>query len=559
MTLAVFSAASGQPSLRYGDHPLEDPNDPVEGARNFVDAERLGDAERVVLFGAGLGYRVARLEALGVAEPIVYEPCKRVLDFEVGPRMGQAHVFTELTPLLHYLLEVGKPEETTLLLVPPTYRRAFPDGERKLERALWEAQGLLQLKRNTVAERSALLVERAIANLPRLCSVPMVDAVGAPLTGTPAFVVSAGPSLDKNRKLLKQAGTRGAVFVVNTAAPVMAATKTEVDLLMAIEALDVSEPLRIGAPYAKGFGLDLTAGGGNYEAGLERGLAFLVAAPQFAGLAERIGTEALPYGASVATAAFALAIRLGADPVVLVGQDLAYTDGRGYASDTLFEATRVRRQGETLVIERAKKWNAMTEAGGLKVPSQERPLVEVPAWGGGTVDSTHDLGLFRRWFEAAAVQVRGFRRLINATEGGASVPGFEELPLAEVLRALPRRKDRLHEAIEQAPRSDGQRLAALAEDIERNALEVRAAARRLAQLVDKGGADRTHKAEARLRAAAERAPLVDAHAATGIMAIEQEKDLSPAQRRQLTYRAIADSASRVASTAGEARRQLPGQ
>src|SRR5262249_34276427 len=138
-----------------------------------------------------------------------------------------------------------KPEDNTVLLVPPAYQRAFPEAHAKLAALLEEITGLALLKKNSVAERSHLIMERAIENLPRLCDVPLVDLEARPLAGTPAFIVSAGPSLDRNRDLLAQASTRGAIFAVNTSAPVLAKAGVPIDLLCAIEAIDVSEPMRM--------------------------------------------------------------------------------------------------------------------------------------------------------------------------------------------------------------------------------------------------------------------------------------------------------------------------
>src|SRR6185503_20583252 len=65
----------------------------------------------------------------------------------------------------------------------------------------------------------------------------------------------------------------------------------------------------------------------------------------------------------------------------------------------------------------------------------------VPAWGGsGEVDSGASFANIQDWFRRSADLLRkagSTVRLINATEGGVHIPGFEELRLAEVLRELP--------------------------------------------------------------------------------------------------------------------------
>ncbi|MCA9608615.1 MAG: DUF115 domain-containing protein, partial [Myxococcales bacterium] len=395
-------------SLRLGAEWLEDPVDPVAGAEAFVRDPRIPRADHVVVFGAGLGYRLANLDAQGVA-PVVFEPCPEVLELarRHGPGIPEGtQVFTDPNAFYGHLLSVSKPDQNTLLLCPPPYRRAFPEAFEHLSRRIAEVQGMAILRRNSIADRAAPMAEQAVRNLSRVSGLRSASDVGGALAGTPAFIVSAGPSLDKNRHLLAEAGRRGAIFTVNTAAPAVAAAGAPIDLLVAIEVLDVSKAITMAAPHIRALALDITSGGANYDVAIEPKIVFGPDTQAFRPLLDDLGVAPLGYGGSVATAAFSLAAALGADPIVMVGQDLAYPNGRAYATDTLFDATTVSREGDLLIIQRAAAWEEITRAGGLRVPSKARPCVDVPAWGGGTVPSTHELVSFLRWFEHAARELR---------------------------------------------------------------------------------------------------------------------------------------------------------
>lgn len=551
----LFESDSGLPSLRFGAETLEDPVDPVLAAEMFAGPETVDRTDHVVLFGAGLGYRVRRLRELG-RDPIVFEPCRAALDLaqQHGPGVDGASVFTDLAALHEHLLAVSKPDQSTILLHAPPYGRAFPDALSAVSRVIDEVQGLVMLRRNSVQERAAFLTERALENLPRLSQVPSIASLGGVLDGVPAFIVSAGPSLDRNRHLLAEASKRGPVFAVNTSAPVLAAIDAPIDLLVAIEALDVSEPMKKAAHVTRALALDLTSGGPNFEVEVDRKVCFLASAAQYRALGEALGVGTLGYGGSVATAAFALAAALGADPIVVLGQDLAYTDGRGYASDTLFEGTVVRREGPFLHIDRVAKWDEMTRAGGLKVPSKTRPAVDVPAWGGGTVWSTHELVLFRRWFEMAARELRGVRRLVNATEGGASIEGFEEVALEALLAELPEREHGLHAAIDAAPLVPKARIQEVAREAERSAKKLATAATKVVKGLRRGHVAAARKASEQVRAAAKASPLAESHVAPALMEIMADDTLAPAERERRTYAAIERSAKKVASLAKRASR-----
>src|SRR5690606_39246395 len=83
-------------------------------------------------------------------------------------------------------------------------------------------------------------------------------------------------------------------------------------------------------------------------------------------------------------------------------------------------------------------------------------LRRVPAWGGaGEVDSGAGFAGVQHWFEATAellAKTGSSIQLINATEGGVHIAGFEDQRLADVLAALPDR-DISAESIERDARA----------------------------------------------------------------------------------------------------------
>ena len=109
---------------------------------------------------------------------------------------------------------------------------------------------------------------------------------------------------------------------------------------------------------------------------------------------------------SVLTSAFALAEWLGADPLLLMGADLAYTNNQPYCRGTTFEVdwARVVLEGQPLP----------------KVSGSVRPLAERPstsrALTASTVDSAPHLIAFRDWLVDRAA--KSGRRVVNLTGAG---------------------------------------------------------------------------------------------------------------------------------------------
>jgi hypothetical protein len=263
--------------------------------------------------------------------------------------------------------------------------------------------------------------------------------------------------------------------------------------------------------------------------------------PQFAPLNSLGGADGLAVCGSVSTLAFSLAQRLGCSPIVLVGQDLAYPGGQTYASGTPYEGSRVKvsADGASLVHERS----AALKAANDKLIEQE-PLREVTAWGGeGSVPSTIGFAAVRNWLELAAELLgrdRPEQRLINATEGGARVVGFEELPLAKVLEPLAELNITPQSIAEAAHRErpplSRERLMAWAQtqlDGARNARHAARRVRRLAEAAERAIAKNDPRAIARAFAKLEQgeralsesvgsSPLVDGYSWTVVDAVMQE-------------------------------------
>ncbi len=550
MQAELQTTPTGQPSLRRGHEWLEDETDPVAGAAACIREDQVAGADHVVLFGAGLGYRILWLRELGVARPIVFEPEPSILELSrnaVPGALEGAATFTNYSSLLAHLRTELSCGERMVLLAPPGYQRAFPAEHQKVQECLRDAQGFAQLRRNTVDERLVHLVESALHNLPKLARVPAMESVSSPLASRPAFIVSAGPSLDGNAHLIPDAAQRGAIIAVNTSAPVIAAQNQDIDVLVSIEAISVRESLQRVADRTRVLALDLCANTQSFDVKGPSKIAFVSKQAGLDDLCRDLKLSGLAYGPSVATAAFRLACRWGADPIVLLGQDLAFPEGRVYAKGTGREGWRVDAEGDVLRFRRDEHINRLFESHGLRRPSDEQPRLCVDAWGSNgnatratkkTVDTTYDLTWFRRWFENAAKEDRSGRRLINATEGGASIEGFEERTLASLLDELPTREACLGNAIGRAKPLSKKRIDQARRSLQRSARRVAHEAERFAK------SKSAHQANIALQTA-KASSVVWAHALGEVQRIQADESLPPIERTIGTIRALRRSAKQV--------------
>jgi hypothetical protein len=434
--------ASDPARVRHGGHWLGGRTDDAAIVRECPPGSRTA----VVVFGLGTGDTVRAVRASTDAEVIVYEPepgvARAVL--EQGPSdLGDVILACTLHDVLENWAGAAQGEAGAVIVSTPGYREAFPDEHQKLENLVADLVKRTEINNVTHRMRARTWIEDLLANVELLQgSVPFL-ALRDTLTQTPAFIVGAGPSLGGNGALLGEAAEKGLVIAVNSSARALAVRNVVPQVLCCIESIDVSHlirPLPFIDHVVRAF--SLSAHPRTLRTGRGPLLPIWEAVPEIAGpLAQLTGLPGLAVSGSVSTIAVSLALALGCSPIVLVGQDLAYTGMRAYADGTAYEASRVRADGDgRLRLDWCDTVRATRAISNLPIHESE-PLELVTAWGGeGTVPSGPSFAGPRAWLAAAAEALRRAGapvELVNATEGGSRIEGWREMRLAEVLAARP--------------------------------------------------------------------------------------------------------------------------
>jgi len=498
-----------------------------------------------VVFGIGLGHTARALRALTDAPILIYEPDPVLLKstLEVGPSdLGEYPIVCTLHDLTQLWPVFGGNRENVTLISTPGYSSLYSAEDRDLREAVTQLVQRCSVNEATHRVRAREWISDVLENLELLTSAPFFLGLAEKYQNVPAFIVGAGPSLGKNAALLADAAKKGIVFAVNSSALSLARRGITPQVVACMESIDLSALLS-QVPYLDQVvrAFSMTAHPKTLRTGRGPLLPVYEGLPQFSPMAALGQAPGLAVCGSVSTLAFSLAQRLGCSPIVLVGQDLAYTGGQAYVSGSPYEGSRVKlsADGTSLVHERS----AALKAANDKLIEQE-PLREITAWGGeGTVHSTIGFATVRNWFELAAdvlAHDRPEQRLINATEGGARVSGFEERTLAEVLAPLPELHITPQSIAEAAHRErpplSRERLAAWAQkqlDGARGAHHAARRVRRLAQVAERAVAKddpraitrafgKLEHAERALRASVGASPFVDGYSWTAVDAVMQE-------------------------------------
>ena len=445
----VFSDESRWPTVRAGGRALHSRRDPETEAARWAEATLAelnpprGDA--IVVFGGGWGWHAQALAARWSGTLFVHEPfvALRPATGTHADRRPWGAGTPPYQPLdgaqdevaLGHALQAGATLHYAAL---PVYARLLSAERDALRLRLERLVAEVALYARTTRMRAAEWAEHSFANAPRLLDCHPVSALDGATPGQPVFLVAAGPSLDRNVAQLADAAERGVVIAVNHALGALHRAGVRPDLVVSIEGRDVSGHFAVPTDY------------------YERQLLATMAHPALFALPHRVrfvghiaedlvarlllgalGDDALvAAGGSVATLAFGVAARMGADPIVLVGQDLAYTGQRGYAAGSRRDDMRLERSpdGRATLVRGTDEMD-QPEHGAHITDTVE--LLEVPGWDGGTVPTSYALDAQRLWLERAIDGLDAGKRVINATEGGAHIAGAEHTPLADVLAALP--------------------------------------------------------------------------------------------------------------------------
>jgi hypothetical protein len=448
-------AADGTQAIELDGKLLDGPVQPHALEDLALELDKEGD-EVVVLFGIGAGNLARLLRERTHATLVVFEPDPGILRtaLSAGPSdLGGVPVVCDLNDLKAVWARFMRANPRATTVHTPGYAEAFHarcDEVTQTVRAMLADE---QCVENTRRVRFSHWIDNLMDNLPRVAGTVPGHALEGRFAGMPAFIVGAGPSLDKNAEVLREASSRGLVIAVNSSAPALAARGITPHVVACIESLDLSKKLA-ALPYIDDVvrAFSLASHPDNLKTGRGPLLPILERIPAFEGVNALLGGAGAEVGGSVSTVAFWLARALGCSPIVMVGQDLAFTGMGTYATGTSYEESqaRVSADGTTLEFD----WNkAAHDAHGTKAgPLAERAqLIMVDAWGGpngpnggesGEVATSVWFASFRVWFEVAAAVLTTLQpglELINATEGGARIKGFKEERLADVVaRFAPR-------------------------------------------------------------------------------------------------------------------------
>jgi len=456
---AFEPAKDGLLTLRIEGRFVHSPYSPGKEALRLVEGLKGLDPSRtfVIVLGAGIGYHLELLEKQGFERVVVVENHPEIATifrevytlpssfYWIGPEQTE-----EALDSIFSLLDFSSVRWVKTIVLRGSYELGDYDRfEKRIQR-------LLQVKLGDFSTRlkfEEIWLIHMIRNLNNLPFSTPLATLFFRQKNLPVVIVSAGPSLRQSLSSLQRVRSSVFVVAVDTALLPLYEAGIVPDLVYSLDAqvhtledflgIDRGYLSRlhlvydiVAHPQTLAFFREAGAKGPHYVATTAhvdidpQGNPFLLKNEFVRWLELQTNTILgdVETGGSVSTSVFHASFLMGGSPIILVGQDLAFTYQTTHVASTSHYYRYFPRANRLHPINTIF-WEAILS----------RRLQGQQGIGGEEVISDFVLSNFKGWFEVSAKRLQESQgiRCVNATSAGVRLEGFEHQDLEEVVRTLP--------------------------------------------------------------------------------------------------------------------------
>ena len=378
---------------------------------------------KLIMFGLGNAMYVrAFLEKMTHSERIIiYEPSFRIFNYVV--EKFDLRDLIENERIVFYIEELnGCPKKEMLypyfnyqdigsilfldyinytMLFPKQYNQFYVEVQKTFNTInamdyVWERFGTAYYH-NTLSNFPYLLNSYSLSGLCNL--IP---------EGIPAILVSSGPSLDKNIDYLKVVKGKAIIVAVDSALNALLRKDILPDLFVTVDGKKMEAHFQDERTKVIPMVCNLVSNM-NVISNHTGKQFFISDSNEHIDKVLNLHGKKLPIvgsGGSVANSAYSLLEIMGFKTIIMIGQDLAYTNNKTHAADTV-----------------RGSWN-------LDITGEK--VVELEGYFGDMVKSSDEFWIYLEWFENEIIK-RTDVTMINATEGGAKIHGALQMRFEEAI------------------------------------------------------------------------------------------------------------------------------
>lgn len=435
-----FQTDDGHFTLKYQGVFLHDPAGPVEEAQTAFETHCTPLFDHVhLLLGLGLGYAMERTLKASPGKILVYEPHLALLRFvlenvDLSPHFESGRVWIAATPsdLMGMLSRRIYGDHQLDVLALRGYAYLLRDEIPVLMERILELTGNWIQDYRTGEAFHFQWIEQFFGNYARFAAIPATDALVGRFRDKPALVISRGPSLDAAMEAVRQLADSVVLIAVGGAIRALWTAGVIPDFALFYDANGMAEQLHgippevlskitfLMSPFTQRCCFDAPSYGkmiflGENNAPFARILDAALGHPH----------HRVEGGGTVSLIGYQTAQAMGCNPILLVGQDLAFPNNQVYAGGI---ALQVDENGR-MALEKSADLYAEPESMATVLGQNGEELPTLKCY----------LSYIRHFEDLAAKNAAQERpaTLYNCSLGGARINGFTLRALSDFVGELP--------------------------------------------------------------------------------------------------------------------------
>lgn len=433
--------------------------DPQKEAARFTSKFDLSEKNIVFILGFALGYHIKEiLKQKKLQTLIVIEP-----DIEIFKLALTSQDFSSLFSFPNLELIIAEDDPSLLfnnlsqlisldnmnkiqIIKHSQSISLYPDYYEEVASIIKNIINMNRCNLAAFVSYGKIWQENILQSFFEIINNPPVDSLFNQFSNIPAIIISAGPSLNKNIKHLSQAKGKALLISVDTALKPLLQEEIVPDMVVSVDAQEANlrhfqnvstQNIALLADATTYYQIFSSFQGKKFitcdENSIMSWLYNYIYFPQLR--SNKISI--LRGGGSVATVAFDFTKKIGADPVIFVGQDLCFSNDGVYAQGTSYHESWIATLNKFNTLEMQHRDFLLS-----------KDLISYKDIYGNTVYTNNNLASYYEWFRQEIAQSKV--TCINATQGGILTEGVIIMSLKEALEKYAYKEINIDERLNEA-------------------------------------------------------------------------------------------------------------
>lgn len=411
-------------------HSAYDPEKEANALINEIKNETEKDLDLVFIFGIGAGYLINAFKKLNINIAVIEPSIKffnllidnfklyKILEDNItffigGDDIEDIEKFISLTNT-----------KKVKFFITRSYATLFNEEALFYQSKVLSIVDKKIININTISRFDKLWAYNIASNVAKISTHYGVNKFFDKYKNIPAIIVSAGPSLEKNIRKLKEIKNKTLIIAVDTAMKPLFSHNISPHFIITID------PQKKNSKYFRNVNFKesvLIAESSVDKEAIDsfNGAIYFINSifPLAKYFMEELGDRGdITTGGSVSTAAYDFAIRMGANPIIMVGLDLSFPNYQthikgSYHEENFFTEIYKLDSYDSRIYK-------VLIAGNLR---EEKNIYNEKVW----TDSRFDM--YKNWYEEQCEKNNKIK-FYNATEGGIIINGMENIKLEELIK-----------------------------------------------------------------------------------------------------------------------------